>query len=356
MRTDEIILAHAKSYPLMQPLDAVKLCYQACFGAGHLIADADAARERLQYEYTQTKPDDTELLEALPGGYARLNLGAAKRQGISPELVFALFSATAAITLGDDAPARFRDMLDCVRDLSERGSFAFTRAELDSFLAGYLTGEPVPPPVSHSEEYRQAYTPSYRVIDARFVPLFELCKAIFAHLHTGRRIVVALDGRCASGKSTAAELLRYVFSAEVIHCDDFFLPFELRSPERYAEPGGNIHYERFTEEVVSKLPAGELFEYGVFDCSEGRVTHTARVGSSPIVIVEGAYSTSPRFGRYYTLSAFFDISPELQKSRIVARDGERAWKSFEERWIPLEEAYITATGADKRADIIVRAQ
>ena len=48
--------------------------------------------------------------------------------------------------------------------------------------------------------------------------------------------------------------------------DDFFLPFELRTAERLKEPGGNVHYERFIDEVVSKLSAGEPFEYGVFRC------------------------------------------------------------------------------------------
>jgi len=140
----------------------------------------------------------------------------------------------------------------------------------------------------------------------------------------------------------------------VVHCDDFFLPPHLRTPERYAEPGGNIHYERFAEEVVARLHSCEPFEYGVYDCSWGKITRRAKVSGSPLVIVEGAYSTHPRFGRYYNIFAFFDISPEEQMARIVKREGEEGWKAFSERWIPLEEAYIAATDAMSRADIVVR--
>ncbi len=182
--------------------------------------------------------------------------------------------------------------------------------------------------------------------------LLKLYDAISA-LPKNRRAAVAFDGRCASGKSTAAELFARIFDADVIHCDDFFLPPELRTSERYAEPGGNIHYERFMDEVVEKLPSGEDFSYGVFDCAERKITRTANVGANSLVIIEGAYATHPRFGRYYDLSVFFDVSPAVRRERIAARDGADALRMFEEKWIPFEEAYITATAADTRADLRV---
>ncbi|MBE6760366.1 MAG: hypothetical protein E7554_09850, partial [Ruminococcaceae bacterium] len=47
-------------------------------------------------------------------------------------------------------------------------------------------------------------------------------------LLSGReRVVVALDGRSAAGKSTAASLLARELDGEIIHMDDFFLPAEL---------------------------------------------------------------------------------------------------------------------------------
>ena len=63
-----------------------------------------------------------------------------------------------------------------------------------------------------------------------------------------RPLVIAIDGRAASGKTTAAEQLRFILGGSAIHMDDFFLPVSLRTAERFAEPGGNVHYERFCEE------------------------------------------------------------------------------------------------------------
>ena len=60
----------------------------------------------------------------------------------------------------------------------------------------------------------------------------------------------------------------------------------------------------------------------------------------PVIIVEGAYSQYPQFGHYADLTAFCDITPEEQKRRITARNGEEHWMVFREQWIPLEEKYL----------------
>ena len=84
----------------------------------------------------------------------------------------------------------------------------------------------------------------------------------------------------AAGKTTAALMLQQKIAAErgltsakeieqkikIIHMDDFFLPPKLRTEARLNEPGGNVHYERFMEEVVMKLRSEECFEYRIFDC------------------------------------------------------------------------------------------
>ena len=65
------------------------------------------------------------------------------------------------------------------------------------------------------------------------------------------------------------------------------------------------------------------------------------------VVIEGSYSLSPRFGRYYDLAVFMDISPERQKERLLAREGKQALDTFLSRWIPMEAHYISAFGIDR---------
>ena len=75
--------------------------------------------------------------------------------------------------------------------------------------------------------------------------------------HSGGQLSVAIEGPCGSGKSTLANHLLEIFGdqANLIHMDDFFLPLELRTTDRLAEPGGNIDYVRFHE--IGRASCGE---------------------------------------------------------------------------------------------------
>ena len=61
------------------------------------------------------------------------------------------------------------------------------------------------------------------------------------------QVIIAIDGNCTAGKTTLAGMLAEVYDCNVFHMDDFFLRPEQRTPERYAEIGGNVDYERFME-------------------------------------------------------------------------------------------------------------
>lgn len=157
--------------------------------------------------------------------------------------------------------------------------------------------------------------------------------------------IIAIDGRSAAGKSTLSGKLSELLHAPVIHMDDFFLPPELRTAERLAEPGGNVHYERFQAEVAGKLQSPEAFQYQRFDCRTARLAELVPVPASRLRIVEGAYCMRPEWRSLYTVKLFVTIRPEKQKERLLARNGAEAAERFLNRWIPLEEAYIQANAA-----------
>ena len=101
--------------------------------------------------------------------------------------------------------------------------------------------------------------------------------------------------------------------------DDFFVPSELKSKARLEEPGGNVHYERFAEEVLQGLKAQRSFTYGVFDCGTQRIARQAEVLPKRLNIIEGSYSMHPAFGDPYHLKVFLKVSPERQRERIIRR-------------------------------------
>lgn len=155
-----------------------------------------------------------------------------------------------------------------------------------------------------------------------------------------------------SGENTLAAALQKEFACNVIHMDHFFLQPQQRTPERLAEPGGNVDYERFLSEVLLPLTESRTFSYRIFDCKCMDFSGEAKVCPNRLTIVEGAYSCHPKFADFYDLRIFLDVDHEEQLRRIAKRNGEAALQTFEERWIPLEEKYFSEYQIPERCDYI----
>ena len=166
--------------------------------------------------------------------------------------------------------------------------------------------------------------------------------------------VIAIDGPCASGKTTLARLLAEKFRIQVIHMDDFFLPAALRTEERLAEHGGNVHYERFCKEVVSGIKSGKAFEYRAYSCRTGDYKETKKISPHQAILVEGSYSLHPEFSEIYDMKIFVVADPETRHERILQRNGETALETFKSLWIPLEDKYFEHFGIMKNCDIILK--
>ena len=348
----KLLEAHALRYSAMQPQDAVKLAYQSEFGGGHMIGDVEACKAYLAEEYAATVQDaDTPLIEDIGGGMIRLQLAALDAEGITPAQAARLFIASANQPRGTKEGLLAK--LECIREQAEAGVFGFDAAELAAYLQEYAAAGY--PAVRHSEQYRAAYQPAYRVIDRRWMRMLPLMKKIDALQIQQERVCLAIEGRAASGKTTLASRLAALYGADccVIHMDDFFLPMELRTEARYAQAGGNIHYERFMEQVASHLQEDSI-TYAPFDCSVGDYGAKVTQKLCPLTVIEGSYSMHPYFRDPYDLHVFLELAPAEQKQRILQRNGPEWYVDFEEKWIPMEEAYFAACKVSQRCDLILR--
>ena len=165
---------------------------------------------------------------------------------------------------------------------------------------------------------------------------------------------IAIDGRSASGKTTLALALAEAIGARVVHMDDFFLPMELRTEERLAIPGGNVHYERIQNEVLPYITETAAFSYERFDCATMQLTEHRQLPEATYTIIEGAYSCHPFLGDYMSLRVFMDVDSKVQIERIRKRNGMEKAEIFQRKWIPLEEAYFQAYGIREKAQIILK--
>ena len=153
---EKILLNHFEKYPLMTPVDAVKLCYQSAFGCGHLVKNKDFALSMLKKELDETAANpDAQPFEPIGGGYVRLDLHKAKAIGIPEEKIAKTFMESA--NYGEKT--EFEPKIEILKKLAKEGKTPFSKESLLEYLSGY-NGEMV----SHSEEYRKAYSPAYRVV------------------------------------------------------------------------------------------------------------------------------------------------------------------------------------------------
>lgn len=158
----QILIQHARRYPLMEPTDAVKLVYQNEFGGGHLIQDTAACMAYLKKEYETIAQDpNMPLFEEIGNGIVRVNLAALPEDQL--DRLGERFIRSAAAHKG--TLPRFLEKLDVLCQLTRAGCFAFGMDALETYLTAYKAAGY--PPVSHSETYRSTYHPAYRIVQEK---------------------------------------------------------------------------------------------------------------------------------------------------------------------------------------------
>ena len=341
----EKLLKHCETYPKLQVRDVFKFIFQSEFGCEHLVKSPEAAAEYIKREYDELKPEGEIRIEALDGEYSRVHL-CVLGEGLSAETLAHLFAASAKKEDGD-----VEEKLAIARQMTIEGLFPFSHEVFEAEAAkwkaeGYSA-------IHHSDAFREAYKPSYRVIANEFVPFIELFCELDKRLAKGR-VTVALEGGSASGKTTLGALIKRIYDAEVFHMDDFFLQPHQRTPERFKEIGGNVDRERFLSEVLMPLSEGRKVRYRKFDCSSMTLGETVEAEEKRLTVVEGAYSMHPELAGYYDFSVFLDVDEEVQRARIMKRNSPDLAKRFFSEWIPLEQAYFDGTDIKNRCTMVIR--
>lgn len=171
----------------------------------------------------------------------------------------------------------------------------------------------------------------------------------------GRPALIAVDGRCAAGKTSFARAFAAGRDINVFHMDDFFLRPEQRTAERLAEPGGNIDHERFDAEVLRPLLTGQTFTYRPFRCHEMSFGDPVRVEPKAVNLIEGSYSCHPLLRERYDRRLFLTVDPAEQERRILARNGAEMLEIFRTKWIPLEELYFSRCAVPECCEVYTSA-
>jgi hypothetical protein len=166
-------LEQYKRYPLLEVQDLVKALYQAEFGCGHFITNSKEGLERLRVEKETCRMPVSgnipPLIEPLRDMFCRVHLQSLPSCGLSVSILFRLFEFSADKETGD--MQNFVSQLNVLERLIVSGEIPLPVNEAKTFLAEYRNAGC--PMLRHSEAYRNAYNPAYRVVRTEYVKLMD---------------------------------------------------------------------------------------------------------------------------------------------------------------------------------------
>jgi len=166
---EKAVAAEISSRPLAAASDIYKLLHQSVFGPGHIIQNADSARDYLAKEMESLGPasQGEKLYDELGNGMVRVNLRPYRDSKKPLDSLLQAMIKTANSNKG------------AAQSMAERLSKAcdFLLKQGNNKLAEELKalGEKLAPQgypaAHHSEAYRDAYQPAYRIVDRRYLKL-----------------------------------------------------------------------------------------------------------------------------------------------------------------------------------------
>ncbi|MGM9992846.1 MAG: uridine kinase [Candidatus Bruticola sp.] len=171
--------------------------------------------------------------------------------------------------------------------------------------------------------------------------LSDIINIVNSILHKKDKAILAIDGRCASGKTTLASQLHQHFNSCIFHIDDFYVPLEERTAENEKLPGGHIDYYRFIEEVLKPLQEKRPFVYKIYRHNpSSNFQFSATILPHNLSIVEGSYSCHPALRHFYDYTLFLSVNEQVQLERLKRREDPEHLANFLQYWVPREEHYF----------------
>jgi hypothetical protein len=157
-----LLMEHQSRRPLMRGADFYKLLFQGIYGVGHIMGEGAWGwlvkesekldlQKRVDESFTENVSADGEVIRA--------NLRPYMRRGLPLEGLFMAMRETAQIEGSSEA---FMGAWEILKERVNMGELSIASDELNT-LDRELKEKGIVPH-HHSEDYRRAYEPSYRVV------------------------------------------------------------------------------------------------------------------------------------------------------------------------------------------------
>jgi hypothetical protein len=158
---------------------------------------------------------------------------------------------------------------------------------------------------------------------------------------SSRRLVIAIDGHGAAGKTTLADELARALHAHVLHTDDYLHPARVSADTR---PMAQYYdWERLRGEATLPLRGGDE----VASPAPGTASPTPRAAAP--LLIEGVSSAGPALADLVTHAVYVDTPEPLRLERLHTRIAPEEW---DEDWLEAERVYF-ASRPPESFDLVV---
>lgn len=333
-----------KKYPFIENMDIYKMIYQTVYLSGHLLSSN-------VYQYLQKEIQDIsinnlrsncDLYEYISNEVVRINLvpylnyinKSKKKELIDLTDLNNKFIESSKIKIDKD----INEEIKIIKDANIVENKVVCKLNDMNSVRNIL-------PV-HSNIYKNHYQTHYRIIHSSLLDVDIRVNKLNDFINSlSDKSIIAVEGRCASGKTTITNQLESINkSVTVIHADDFFSP----------NKSDRLDFNRLIKliETIKKEKENKVIEYEVYDCKT-KSYYNKNLTIKKYIIIEGVYSFDERLREYYDKMIFFIVDKQTQKNRLEQRCNKELLEKFNCIWIPREEDYYNKYDFILKADSLI---
>jgi uridine kinase len=155
--------------------------------------------------------------------------------------------------------------------------------------------------------------------------------------------LVAVDGPAGAGKTTFAGRLATGLNCQVIHSDDFPVPWE---------EGPAPWFHALDEQVLRPLQDGRPGGFRRYDWVRGAYAGHVAVPVAPALVIEGVGTARRSAADLLAFTVWVEAPEPVRLRRVIDRDGPELEPRWRE-WFAAERAWFAEDGTRDRADLIV---
>lgn len=166
------------------------------------------------------------------------------------------------------------------------------------------------------------------------------------------QVIISIDGPCGSGKTTFSDAVRQELGFNILHMDDFYLPFQKRDKNWMNIIAGHMDFDRLIKNVLIPYKERQKTNYISYDCHSDRYMQEIPIDLNKFLIIEGSYTSHPILDKYVDVKIFVEVDKGEQVRRLTKRNPKTVDK-FLSMWVPFENNYFEKLKIKENSNIVL---